>query len=341
MYGLPTNAGGGGRPYPVYFQQLPPEMAHHQPEYIRPLSNNNTGNPLVPGNRRWAPIDSGDQDYSDAYTHQKMQWEQQSMLYGTDQPMHAGAVDPIMGMGGPAFEPAPQEDDIPTMGGLESTSAASRMSGRQSSQQLLSPYGSGHTMNAWSEQQLQAQAQAQAQQGQPLPQSPIPRSNLLSPNATPLARPQQPVFNSFNPDDIGADEAITLAHLKLQQIRPQLGLLLAGFNDHTVKVAEIVEDGPASASGIQAGDILELLHTTKVKTVLDVQNVIHQVRPGMTVTVIIRRGNEVQEYNLTIGAQISLNDYLLLNNIVENNFNAMDALQLQEIDMNTNKAYPW
>lgn len=79
-----------------------------------------------------------------------------------------------------------------------------------------------------------------------------------------------------------------------------LGFELADNGGH-VTVTRVLAKGPADLAGLKAGDRIEEVGGKAVKTVADLARHAAQVTAGQTVTLTVRRGNQLQEVTLTAG----------------------------------------
>lgn len=66
-----------------------------------------------------------------------------------------------------------------------------------------------------------------------------------------------------------------------------------------VRVTEVAPGSPAQAAGIQPGDLLTGLGGVRIRTLEDFDEIMGEVRPGMTLTMEILRGNQPHKVNVT------------------------------------------
>jgi Zn-dependent M28 family amino/carboxypeptidase len=70
-----------------------------------------------------------------------------------------------------------------------------------------------------------------------------------------------------------------------------------------VRLRGVVDGGPAATAGIQAGDVILRIGEFDVKNLYDMQNALAQHKPGDVVTIVVRRGEERQEFTVTLGGR--------------------------------------
>ena len=66
-----------------------------------------------------------------------------------------------------------------------------------------------------------------------------------------------------------------------------------------VRVTEVVPGSPAQTAGIQPGDLLTGLGGVRIRTLQDFDEIMKEVRPGMTLTAELLRGKEPLKVNVT------------------------------------------
>lgn len=127
------------------------------------------------------------------------------------------------------------------------------------------------------ERQVRSRLTAAAPQAQPAP-------------AEPQERPAGPVPTKPGPRTNGAEQAY-------------FGLLTVDALDRGrgVRVTEVLPGSPAKAAGIQPGDLLTGLGGVRIRTQEDFDQIMREVRPGITLTVEVLRAKEPHKLNVTFG----------------------------------------
>lgn len=83
--------------------------------------------------------------------------------------------------------------------------------------------------------------------------------------------------------------------------KPFLGLALAEA-DAGLRVDEVLPRSPAQAAGVQVGDVLLTVGGTKVRTLDGLDKVVGTLTPGARVGLVVRRGDAMQDLELTVGS---------------------------------------
>jgi len=71
--------------------------------------------------------------------------------------------------------------------------------------------------------------------------------------------------------------------------------------DSAIIVGAVLPKGPADAAGLESGDRIMEIGSTKIKTVADVRRKIERLLPGQDVRLQIQRGDESREVTITAG----------------------------------------
>ncbi len=121
------------------------------------------------------------------------------------------------------------------------------------------------------------------------------RSRLAAPAP---GAPQPPPAAKQSPPAPPAAKADRQANA---QDQPYLGAVTVDTLDRGrgVRVTEVVPGSPAQAAGIQPGDLLTGLGGVRIRTLEDFDEIMREVRPGMTLTVEVLRGKEPHKVNVT------------------------------------------
>ncbi|MFQ6604610.1 MAG: S1C family serine protease [Fidelibacterota bacterium] len=89
--------------------------------------------------------------------------------------------------------------------------------------------------------------------------------------------------------------------VQLSDLTPQLRKYFNVKDDRGVLVAEVLEDSPAEASGIKAGDVIVAVNDKDIATARDLSRTIRQYEPEEKITLtIIRKGKE-KSRQVTLG----------------------------------------
>ncbi|GAB3004370.1 trypsin-like peptidase domain-containing protein [Amycolatopsis acidiphila] len=107
-----------------------------------------------------------------------------------------------------------------------------------------------------------------------------------------------------------ADQLLASGHA----VHPYLGVSLAPLTpdiqqrlgvqaDHGALVLAVDPGSPADAAGIRAGDVLTRIGSTEVHAVEDVLGALRGMKPGDRVPVVVARGQDRPQLQVTLGAQ--------------------------------------
>ena len=94
-----------------------------------------------------------------------------------------------------------------------------------------------------------------------------------------------------------AEEVRRLA--KVLAARPYLGLTFAG---ESAVVDTVIADSPADRAGVQPGDRLQALGTSKVQTFADLRRVLEKVKPGDKVKLEVERKDKRLTLTVEVGS---------------------------------------
>lgn len=87
-----------------------------------------------------------------------------------------------------------------------------------------------------------------------------------------------------------------------EQLHPRgfLGVEVAEV-EGTVQIAMVLPGSPAEISGVRAGDIMVKAGGQEIGTLTDVRAAVAALRPGKVIVIVVRRGGERRELNVTAG----------------------------------------
>lgn len=85
------------------------------------------------------------------------------------------------------------------------------------------------------------------------------------------------------------------------RLTPQIAERLGAPTDRGVLVLDVVEDGPAAAAGLRAGDIITTFHDEQTATVEQFLGALRAVEPGQVVDVTYLRGGDTAQTTVTLG----------------------------------------
>jgi len=71
----------------------------------------------------------------------------------------------------------------------------------------------------------------------------------------------------------------------------QLGLVVDDSEDEGTVVVDVSRNSPAAEAGMRRGDLIVSVNRTRIAGAADYRRVIQQVRPGNTLTILVRRGD--------------------------------------------------
>ena len=84
--------------------------------------------------------------------------------------------------------------------------------------------------------------------------------------------------------------------------RPYMGLALEPA-EGGVKIGSVVDDGPAAAAGLQAGDVIRRMAGAKIESRRDLRRVIRDHEVGDVLEMLIDRDGQTITVELTLGAR--------------------------------------
>ncbi|MEH1127173.1 S1C family serine protease [Micromonospora sp. CPCC 206061] len=85
------------------------------------------------------------------------------------------------------------------------------------------------------------------------------------------------------------------------RLTPQIADRLGAPTDRGVLVLDVVDDGPAAAAGLHAGDIITTFHGEQTATVEQFLGALRAVEPGQVVDVTYLRGGDTATAKVTLG----------------------------------------
>ena len=84
-----------------------------------------------------------------------------------------------------------------------------------------------------------------------------------------------------------------LQRMAARHARPGLGLRVADARDGPgAYVGSVRSDSPAERAGLRAGDVVEELSGTPVRSAADLERIAAQRRPGQPTSMVVRRAGE-------------------------------------------------
>lgn len=107
-----------------------------------------------------------------------------------------------------------------------------------------------------------------------------------------------------------AGEQVTHAYigLSMQTVNAQNAAANRLSVDYGAYVAQVAEDGPAAAAGIQEGDIITAIGDTKITSASDAILAVRTHSIGETVKVTVMRGSEEKTIDVTLGSDEKLQE---------------------------------
>lgn len=82
--------------------------------------------------------------------------------------------------------------------------------------------------------------------------------------------------------------------------RAVLGVQL-NIEAETASIAEVGEDSPAAKAGLEAGDVITSIDGNKIASIRDLRAALSQKKPGDTIQMIVKRGEEEVELQVKLG----------------------------------------
>ena len=131
------------------------------------------------------------------------------------------------------------------------------------------------------------------------------------------------------------------AALKLTLLKPKLGIQVAAIGGNTVKVIRSKPRGPASGIGIRTNDHVSRLDYQDVQSVADFQRIMQALKPGEKTTLTVRRNDEDVVLVMTVGSQITREQYRHLKRIADGHFTPGDEELIKKINPGKDNTYAW
>uniref|UniRef100_A0A6U8FYZ8 PDZ domain-containing protein n=1 Tax=Eutreptiella gymnastica TaxID=73025 RepID=A0A6U8FYZ8_9EUGL len=153
--------------------------------------------------------------------------------------------------------------------------------------------------------------------------------------------PKPRVFSAWN-TEVPGDQAVVDAEAKLRQVRPQLGLTIRDdVVEGCLTIADIKPNGPGMDSCLQPGDVLRSIDGDRISDVDQMARTVSELQPGQCISVVVVRGGQDIYTDLTIGAQVSYEEYLLLQRVAARMGTDDDRRRAATINCTTSSIFAW